>query len=1320
MIKNIGRRFLTVALLCGCLGGAHQAKGQPAIPIQWYPLDSGDGFLTAYDGAPVIATSNLVSVPMSLGTGWWPPAAVILDNSNTSPVILAYNVVESNGIQNLNYSPGSILFYLLPNFQSASLPGGSGPGQTASLISGGDWSPGSPNGLFRIYINAAASSVCFGGVSNGVSVNYVTAPIAWASNTWHEIGVEWGAAGRHQSSAIYLDGMLAATGSMPSIVPQLGLDPTESYYTNIFYVGSDSQGLEQCRAAMAGLTVWGSRYGAYYTNDWVETSNALAAWQSGLGGGSGFGAMISAGMRMSLQAGPLDGGADFTNYNDCSNFWLGASTGIPDSPSNVVFTLQNAKSELTYAVLTNSVLDGDISHWSVWTTATASNSVIVLPGVDVGSNALFLSAQLVLCTTTNGLPDFWQLKYFGNLLEPTNGCFDGDGVPDLQKYLTGADPNVIAFDIAFMNQFVNLTNVPLSLGILGGVPYNYAVLVDNTNFGGASWMPYTSSNITAYLGTNEGWHTVWVGLRGLPADAQQTWNSVTLDLDLTRPTLVITSPAAGSTVDMPVIQVQGFCPERLSSIIYDLSNAAGLVTNQQVLVVDQYYDMSIWAFTTNFFQAFDVPLTNGLNTFTFHGADLAGNVMVTNFSVMVDYSGKTNPPSVQVTWPTNGMILCGMNFFCCGLVSDPTATVAVQIADSFGDTNSITAAVGRNGDFYAANLPLTNGANYLTVTATDVVGNTTTNSLTITQGESGLTIDAVAPGQTTVTGTIGPGDYTVWVNGVEATSNGDGTWTAQITPIGIGGGTVVAMAVSSSGRQDFAAALDEAPSGVYISSYQASDHEDYYRDTNYWTVTNQIAWTNGQGGSETLLWHPDMIYPQLELYSWPATSWPQTPANGTWIEINAGNNGTTDTNNPVPPPLVQEHCNVSFAYPYQWATNLQRTADAKVSLATGGPSGSTKMNLWLISCSATNYAPPWNVYYGCVWYNSMTGTPINPRNISIPSGQFDTNGNLYVVLPDNTNLDVTPVITGPTSGYYTFNITATNIAPQILFNGTNVAGSNVTVIVGQQVNLILTNSVGTTLPNIAWSVPGYAISGYDVTNAIVFPYFQTNTSLLSIYWVDAGTKRVSCTAQITGLLLSNIVTFTVLSPTLSIYTNLACSFVANDYPLFRVQLNLGDTTPNHIGQMDYTLAIDAPCRGYLGIQQVCWLNYSSMTHQVTNELDNVVWYSGPQYVKPGGLAANTNNINLVLLNLSDSPGAAGSSPLSLQGAFTDFVLFQPYQSGLGNSIYVPIGIVDWDFFGIASYGWPTATITTNVIAGPFLTNGFTGFPSFTNVFKNQD
>jgi hypothetical protein len=31
---------------------------------------------------------------------------------------------------------------------------------------------------------------------------------------------------------------------------------------------------------------------------------------------------------------------------------------------------------------------------------------------------------------------------------------------------------------------------------------------------------------------------------------------------------------------VPVIQLMGFCPEPLSSITYDLTNAAGLVTNQ--------------------------------------------------------------------------------------------------------------------------------------------------------------------------------------------------------------------------------------------------------------------------------------------------------------------------------------------------------------------------------------------------------------------------------------------------------------------------------------------------------------------------------------------------------------------------------------------------------------------------------------------------------------------------------------------------------------------------------------------------------------------
>jgi len=70
----------------------------------------------------------------------------------------------------------------------------------------------------------------------------------------------------------------------------------------------------------------------------------------------------------------------------------------------------------------------------------------------------------------------------------------------------------IQFTISFTNRYVNRTNAPLSLAVQSGVPYYWAVLLDNTNFGGASWTAYTSSNITASLGANQGWHTVWVGL----------------------------------------------------------------------------------------------------------------------------------------------------------------------------------------------------------------------------------------------------------------------------------------------------------------------------------------------------------------------------------------------------------------------------------------------------------------------------------------------------------------------------------------------------------------------------------------------------------------------------------------------------------------------------------------------------------------------------------------------------------------------------------------------------------------------------------------
>ena len=69
------------------------------------------------------------------------------------------------------------------------------------------------------------------------------------------------------------------------------------------------------------------------------------------------------------------------------------------------------------------------------------------------------------------------------------------------------------------------------------------------------------------------------------------------------------------------------------------------------------------SFTTNTFQAFDVPLTNGANVLTFHATDPAQHRTTTNFTYTLDYTGKP-APVIQVYRPQNGDQVSGAEFTC--------------------------------------------------------------------------------------------------------------------------------------------------------------------------------------------------------------------------------------------------------------------------------------------------------------------------------------------------------------------------------------------------------------------------------------------------------------------------------------------------------------------------------------------------------------------------------------------------------------------------------------------------------------------------------
>jgi hypothetical protein len=323
-----------------------------------------------------------------------------------------------------------------------------------------------------------------------------------------------------------------------------------------------------------------------------------------------------------------------------------------------------------------------------------------------------------------------------------------------------------------------------------------ALLVDSNNFATAAWMPYQPNpTFSVNFDGREGWHEVWVGLSEETEHSwKASWDATRFKLDFTPPLLVITNPAS-LTVMQPMIQVQGYCPEDLDSLYFDLSNADGVVSNEQAFVLDRYHDEETWEYTTTWFQAFDVALANGPNTFTFHATDLAGNVATTNFTFTLDYSDKTNPPLVRLFYPQDGTQLSGDDPFTWrGWVEDFTAKVTAEVLDASGTTNVYRGVVERDGKFWIENLPAATGTNWLRLKAQDVVGNASVTNIAVIRSSVLLTVNPppVLAGQTLaiVTGTINSSDYTVWVNGVKAFMNGDGTWVASNTPVNAGGTAV--------------------------------------------------------------------------------------------------------------------------------------------------------------------------------------------------------------------------------------------------------------------------------------------------------------------------------------------------------------------------------------------------------------------------------------------------------------------------------------------------------------------------------------------------
>ncbi len=726
---------------------------------------------------------------------------------------------------------------------------------------------------------------------------------------------------------------------------------------------------------------------APYARTTLSTADYAAILQAQVGELQNFVARIQAAQltaqmsASSLDSPPMPGGGGGgsgggTNYSSptytTNDLWLemtNVAAGLE------YLNLHNATNQV-YAIwgATNLPADWTVEA-EVWPTNTA---VMAFTVPALAGQSLFVRAEdwTSVDSDGDGIPDWWIWQYYGNLNESATNL-DSQGNTLLYDYQNGLDPNVIQFTLSVPNNYVNTSTPQVQVSVLAGAPSAIAVSVDDTNYAAdALWQPYTGTPLTVSLGATEGWHQVWVGLKGRAPNATVTWQWKRLKLEVTPPLIVLTQPT-NAVVTRPVIQVRGYSPEALSGLSYDLTNALGLVTNQPVWVLDQFYNTNTWEFTTNTFQAFDVPLTNGPNTFTIHASDLAGNAATASFTFTLDYSSKTNPPEVALYWPQDQTPLGNGPYTWRGWISDPTASVMAQLVDTNGDTNVFEGLVERDGHFWVENLPLLAGPNYLTLVVTDVVGNVAMTNITVFPGAVALTITAPTPDQLwqqgiTVNGTISDAtDYTVWVNGVAATVNGDGTWTASPVNLPQGGTAVIqARAIPDSdngghgagggsgggtvsydnlGNPTSAGAIDaeaqsDKPSRLFVQSYNMCENTaynswyyeynppgiffqsgtvsgyDYCWDVNWWdgqgglgSQSEQDTWTvqypGGSGSTNNVAW--------VSQQTWPASWWPML-LNGTQTASGDYDWPNFQTNI-GPANVIQEQCVIQLPCVKSWS-----------------------------------------------------------------------------------------------------------------------------------------------------------------------------------------------------------------------------------------------------------------------------------------------------------------------------------------------------------------------------------------------------------------
>ncbi len=242
-----------------------------------------------------------------------------------------------------------------------------------------------------------------------------------------------------------------------------------------------------------------------------------------------------------------------------------------------------------------------------------------------------------------------------------------------------------------------------------------------------------NGNFTVSATLTEGTNTLNFVATG--AGGVTTSIPVTVTKDTTPPSLSVSSPAANALTNQKTITISGTAEK--NALIKIGSNS---------VYADENGKHSIPA-----------NLTEGANNVKVTASDAAGNSVDVTLPVTLD----SIAPALSVTSPGDGAIL-----------TTPNVTLKGTKETSAAVTVNGVSATGAAADTFEKSLTLSQGENIITVEAQDAAGNKTTLQRKVTYSPSGLSLEVTSPLLDFLT-SVETMNVTGATNGVQATVNGD-------------------------------------------------------------------------------------------------------------------------------------------------------------------------------------------------------------------------------------------------------------------------------------------------------------------------------------------------------------------------------------------------------------------------------------------------------------------------------------------------------------------------------------------------------------------